>query len=942
MRYRGIISLVLAAMLIVSGPIQLRAENMVLKVTPYEQGTEADTGNMIFKAEETVGGLDEELPDIEDAEEELGEPSVRYVTEIPDGEIIIGGAEEAEQQTGSAYFNSGMTSRAKPTQYEIAEAVKKVVDASERFSVVPGTSSPYSLGRLTDQYQQSALTYVNYIRYLAGLDPLALNANCTSSAQYGAVLLAAYNGTLSHSPKQPADMEDSFYQKGLAGTSSSNIYSIARHNSPALTLRKSIESFMRDNGSASNLLKMGHRRWILYPQNVRVGFGQADSATKFYASMKVMSWDGDGLSRSDDPDSYASVDYDFISWPSSGCFPTDMMQVNVPWTVTVNPNRYAKPDKSKVSVSVTRIQDGKKWTFDQNDSAASPTNTQKYFEIDTAGYGVGNCIIFNFGSQFDSAGYSGVYEVAVSGLKDKSGRSASLVYRTEFFDINNPGESKIEEGGAQYDPDPGEDVIQDGSQKHCAVSFYTGLNGDIPYQVVSALSGSTVELPENPPAPEEEYVFDGWFTGKDGTGNIFNEATSVLNDISVYACFKEIQEETQGNVRSVDTLKVAKIARQVYCGEKIMPELVIKDGSTLLTENTDYMLRYRDNEAVGTATVLIEGKNGYTGTRSVTFQILPKSVAKADIWLEDQTIIGKEVSLKVHAMDTQGSLTENKDYKITQIKGSLSQQGNVTVTFAGIGNYNGTVRKTFTIHEMTAVLANPGMLTFDAENDPNYDSEAGGFVYNGKAIKPKIIVTALDGSVLSPSNYKVTYKNNKNAGLASVKVTGKRKAFRGSYTFYFRIQKRSVEELGTYQIAGKTFTGNAVRPVPVMRMSVRVNGLYKTLKLQKKRDVTLYYTKNKYAGTATVTVTGKKNFSGVKQFDFMIGERDIAKGVKIKASAGTDGVAVITLTYGKYTLREGSDYTYVLTDSDKPDRKKIEITGKGNFKGSLLKEIVVK
>lgn len=940
MKSRKVISFILAAVLTVTGTMQINAENRNDVVSPYEQGEEIVLSDVSSTLPESEYICEGELPSVQDAEEELGDPVLRYVTELPDGEEIIDGIKSGEEAVGGGVLKSGVYSNPKPTQYEIAEMAKTVTSASERFSTVPGTKVPYSTGALTEEYLQSALTYVNYIRYIAGLDSLTLNENCCNSAQYGAVLLAAGN-SLSHSPSKPSDMEDDFYEKGLAGTSSSNIYSIGANGSPALTLRKSIEAYMRDDSSVTNLLKMGHRRWVLYPHNVRVGFGQADSATKYFASMKVMSWEGDGLGKSDDPDSYESVDYDFISWPSSGNFPSDLISLNVPWTVTVNPEQYAKPDADKVTVSVTRVEDGKNWTFSQADITKTPGKTKKYMNIDTGGYGVSNCITFNLGTEFDRDRYDGVYEIAVSGLKDKKGNDASIVYRTEFFDINNPGKSVLEEGEEEYNPDPGKDVIEDDSRTEYEVSYYTGLDGETLYHSVKVTRGNTVELPENPEPPLEGYEFDGWFTEKSGEGNLFNEMTAVTEDVSVYAYFKEIPEETQGIVKTVEGLTIGKIKNQVYCGEKILPDFTVKDGNILLSENTDYTLRYRENENVGTATVLIEGKNGYSGTKTATFEILPKSIAKADIWLEDQTATGRAVSLKIHAMDVQGKLLENKDYRITQTKGNLTAKGKVTVTFEGIGNYTGKTTKTFTIHDRTVSLAEADMIAFDTANDPAYDTSAGGYVYNGKAIRPKVIVTDLNGNVISEKNYKVKYKNNKNAGLASITITGK-KSFKGSYTVYFRILKRSVEELADFKIGTKTFTGSLIKPVPSMRMPVRVNGALKTLKLKNKRDVSLFYSKNSKVGIATITVTGRKNFSGTKKIDFAIGEQDIGKGVKIKAVKGVDGVPEITLTYKKYTLKEGSDYTYQITESEKEGKKHIEITGKGNFKGSLSKDIVVK
>ena len=64
---------------------------------------------------------------------------------------------------------------------------------------------------------------------------------------------------------------------------------------------------------------------------------------------------------------------------------------------------------------------------------------------------------------------------------------------------------------------------------------------------------------------------------------------------------------------------------QTYTGKPISPKIVVKDGSKVLTEGTDYTLSYKtsDNINAGTATVTVAGKeeNGYTGSKTISFKI---------------------------------------------------------------------------------------------------------------------------------------------------------------------------------------------------------------------------------------------------------------------------------------------------------------------------------
>lgn len=64
---------------------------------------------------------------------------------------------------------------------------------------------------------------------------------------------------------------------------------------------------------------------------------------------------------------------------------------------------------------------------------------------------------------------------------------------------------------------------------------------------------------------------------------------------------------------------------------------------------------------------------------------------------------------------------------------------------------------------MTTKIAKPSSMTLSTSK----------YTYNGKVRKPFVKVKYSDGSVISSSNYSVTYKNNRNPGRATVTVTFK-------------------------------------------------------------------------------------------------------------------------------------------------------------------------
>ncbi len=69
------------------------------------------------------------------------------------------------------------------------------------------------------------------------------------------------------------------------------------------------------------------------------------------------------------------------------------------------------------------------------------------------------------------------------------------------------------------------------------------------------------------------------------------------------------------------------VKAQVYTGKAKKPAVkVVLKGKTL-EKGIDYTVSYRNNRAIGTATVTVEGKGNYTGTAKKTFKINPKAVS---------------------------------------------------------------------------------------------------------------------------------------------------------------------------------------------------------------------------------------------------------------------------------------------------------------------------
>lgn len=81
-----------------------------------------------------------------------------------------------------------------------------------------------------------------------------------------------------------------------------------------------------------------------------------------------------------------------------------------------------------------------------------------------------------------------------------------------------------------------------------------------------------------------------------------------------------------GKKPSVTNATITSIKNKVYTGKSITPSITVKYNGKTLKKNTDYTVSYKNNKNIGTATATVTGKGKYTGTKKVTFKIVPKTV----------------------------------------------------------------------------------------------------------------------------------------------------------------------------------------------------------------------------------------------------------------------------------------------------------------------------
>lgn len=135
----------------------------------------------------------------------------------------------------------------------------------------------------------------------------------------------------------------------------------------------------------------------------------------------------------------------------------------------------------------------------------------------------------------------------------------------------------------------------------------------------------------------------------------------------------------------------------VYDGTAKNPA-VIYNGITLL-ENTDYTVKYSNNVDVGTVKATITGINNYSGTAVKEFKITPIKFddKKVSVSLEKSSFIynGQSITPVVYVAYNHNNLIQNTDFTATYSNNNAP--GVATVKITGIGNYSGSISKTYII-----------------------------------------------------------------------------------------------------------------------------------------------------------------------------------------------------------------------------------------------------
>ena len=218
-------------------------------------------------------------------------------------------------------------------------------------------------------------------------------------------------------------------------------------------------------------------------------------------------------------------------------------------------------------------------------------------------------------------------------------------------------------------------------------------------------------------------------------------------------------------------------------------------------------------------------------------------------------------------------------------------------------------------------------------------------VYDGTAYRPGVRVTAIaDGrkvTLTEGTDYRVLYKNNINAGQATVTVKGNG-IYKGECSKNFTITAKPINKLKI--ITGGVTLGSSIQNLPVYVYDGAVL-------LKSGTDYTL---SGYSAGTSTasVTVTGKANYTGTAtakltvysvSSDKIINPENVTLNVQSVPYTGKSIKNVEpTVRIGGTTLVKNKDYKVQYQNNKNAGTAFVIVTGKGAYKGKAVVPFTIK
>ena len=398
----------------------------------------------------------------------------------------------------------------------------------------------------------------------------------------------------------------------------------------------------------------------------------------------------------------------------------------------------------------------------------------------------------------------------------------------------------------------------------------------------------------------------GCYSSSEKTGDVagyITEHTDADSDGTCDICGEAIGKE--GRKLTVTVNKTLPITK-VYDGTRAIGTALTKDDFTLGNVDAADTVTITgiagttfNQEDAGTTTITVylqidqtsEKYNYYVEGGQYTIEkaeITPVKLTLENVEdIADQVYDGEDVEPEVTVKVGTKTLKADEDYFVTYADND--KVGTARATVEGFGNYEGEVTKEFKILAGKAEKKVSVNMKNDAKLTKVYDAtDAAPLTVDDFAVKADTVGA---GDTVTIEKIEATY-DDANAGENKV-VTVKFTLASDSAAYDYvaddmelagaSITARSITDSAVTQtpanIETQKHTGSAVKPAVTLKLGTKT--------LVQDRDYTVTYANNVNAGTATMTITGKGNFTGTRTNTFKISDSGkTTKAVTIEIISG--------------------------------------------------------
>lgn len=356
--------------------------------------------------------------------------------------------------------------------------------------------------------------------------------------------------------------------------------------------------------------------------------------------------------------------------------------------------------------------------------------------------------------------------------------------------------------------------------------------------------------------------------------------------------------------RAINDVEVT-IPDTVFTGEQVKPDVVVSYGNYQFINNSDYTLSFKDNVNIGTASVVVTGKNHLSGSRTVTFPIEKADISSTEIAVKNATFTGSAVKSGVDVRLGNVTLKEGTHYTLSY-KNNVNA-GTAQVTISGKGSLEGAVTKSFTI----------------AKADISKASISANGTYAPDGVK--IGINAKFGNyTLKSSDY--SFAAPTAAGEQTLTISGNGN-FSGKTTVKCNVAKADIANAKSslsLSTDGKGYT---------------VTIIYDGVLLTQDKDYKVAVTES--ATGVSAVITGIGNYGGTLTISGISNELEAFENAVVTIGKvtynGTAQLPSVTVKIGSVTLKSGTDYILSVYDNTNAGTATAVITGKGKYEGAEKK-----